>query len=220
MADLDGSGFANLDRMLALVRRTRQLLDRILDEGVLPDEDAAFLESTTLPHVEGIQAGFTGWLRSDSADAVELRYLLELVAAMRVSPARGDADRTAALAEAAAEARLADVRLADGTRSIARLSNAEPWHLAALQHARVVLAFIPRVPEADVRFPAGRRTYVDIAAPRGPAELAERIGELEAELRKAVTGRVSAPTAPAFRRLYGFFDTADRLGFRAFRGAA
>ena len=220
MADLDGSGFAHLDRMLALVRRTRELLDRILDEGGLPDEDAAFLESTTLPHVEGIQAGFTGWLRSDSADAVELRYLLELVAAMRVSPARDDADRTAALAEAAAEARLADVRLADGARPVLRLSNAEPWHLAALQHARVVLAFIPRIPEADVRFPAGRRTYVDIAAPRGPAELAQRIGELEAELWKAVTGRVSPPTAPSFRRLYGFFDTADRLGLRAFRAAA
>jgi hypothetical protein len=220
MADLDGSGFAHLDRMLALVRRTRQLLDRILDEGGLPDEDAAFLESTTLPHVEGIQAGFTGWLRSDSADAVELRYLLELVAAMRVGPARGEADRAAALAEAAVEARFADARLADGAPPVLRLANAEPWHLAALQHARVVLAFIPRTPEADVRFPAGRRTYIDIAAPRGPAELAERIGELEAELWKAVTGRVSAPTAPSFRRLYGFFDTADRLGLRAFRPAA
>jgi hypothetical protein len=220
MADLDGSGFTHLDRMLDLVRRTRQLLDRVVDEGGLPDEDAAFLESTTLPHVEGIQAGFTGWLRSDSADAVELRYLLELMAAMRVPVVRGDADRAAALAEAAAEARLADVRMADGARPVARLSNAEPWHLAALQHARVVLAFIPRVPENDVRFPSGRRTYADISAPRGPAELAERIGELEAELWKAVTGRVSPPTAPSFRRVYGFFDAADRLGVRAFRGAA
>jgi hypothetical protein len=220
MADLDGSGFAHLDQMLALVRRTRELLDRILDEGGLADEDSAFLETTTLPHVEGIQAGFTGWLRSDSADAVELRYLLELVAAMRVPPVRGDADRTAAAAEAAAEARLATVRLADGARPLTLLSNAEPWHLAALQHARVVLASIPRVPEADVRFPTGRRTYADIAAPRGPAELAERIGELEAELWKTVTGRISPPTAPAFRRMYGFFDAADRLGFRAFRGAA
>jgi hypothetical protein len=170
--------------------------------------------------VEGIQAGFTGWLRSDAADAVELRYLLELVAAMRIAPARGDADRAAALAEAAAEARFAEVRLADGPRPVARLSNAEPWHLAALQHARLVLAFIPRVPESDVRFPAGRRTYVDIPAPRGPAELAERIGELEAELWKAVIGRVSPPTTPSFRRMYGFFDAADRLGVRAFRGAA
>jgi hypothetical protein len=220
MAHLDGSGFNHLDRMLALVRRTRELLDRIVDEGGLLDEDAAFLESTTLPHVEGIQAGFTGWLRSDSADAVELRYLLELVAGMRVSPALGEADRTAALAEAAAEARAAGGRLADGAPAGLRLTNAEPWHLAALQHARVVLAFIPRVPESEVRFPSGRRTYIDIPAPRGPAELAQRIGELEAELWRTVTGRISPPTAPSFRRMYGFFDAADRLGVKAFRGAA
>ena len=220
MAHLDGSGFTQLDRMLSLVRRTRELLDRIVDEGGLPEEDAAFLERTTLPHVEGIQAGFTGWLRSDAADAVELRYLLELVAAMRVTPPQSEADRTAALAEAAAEVWVAGEGRIDGARPAVRLSNAEPWHLAALQHARVVLAFIPRVPEGEVRFRAGRRTYVDISAPRGPAELAERIGELEAELWKAVTGRVSAPTAPAFRRMYGFFDAADRLGVRAFRGAA
>jgi hypothetical protein len=219
MAYLDGSGFAHLDRMLALVRRTRELLDRIVDEGGLPDEDAAYIESTTLPHVEGIQAGFTGWLRSDAADAVELRYLLEQVAAMRVGPATSEADRAAALAEAAAEAALGGGR-SDGRAPVLRLSNAEPWHLAALHHARVVMAFIPRVPEADVRYPTGRRTYVDIAAPRGPAQLAERIGELEAELWRAVTGRISPPTAPSFRRTYGFFDAADRLGVRAFRGAA
>lgn len=220
MAQLDGSGFTHLDRMLGLVRRTRELLDRIADHGAVQGEDADFLETTTLPHVEGIQAGFTGWLRSDAADAVELRYLLELVAAMRVPPPRDRADRAAALAEAALEARLTGRRLADGARPEIRLSNAEPWHLAALQHARVVLAFMPRLPDEAVRYPAGRRTYVDIAAPRGPAELAQRIGELEVELWKAVTGRTSPPMAPGFRRLYGFFDTADRLGVRAFRGPA
>lgn len=223
MADLDGSGFTQLDRVLELVRRTRELLDRVVDEGGLPAEDAAFLESRTLPHVEGIQAGFHGWLRSDLAGAAELRYLLLQVAAMRVGRARSDAERTAALAEAAAEARLAGRRLADGAdpaAGIVRLASAQAWHLAALQHARVVLAFIPRVPEEDVRFPAGRRTYVDIPTPRGPAELAARIAELEAELWKAVTGRPSPPIDPAFRRTYGFFDAADRLGVRAFRGAA
>ena len=215
MAGLDGSGFTQLDRVLQLVRRTRELLDRVVEDGGLPAEDAAFIESTTLPHVEGIQAGFHGWLRSDAADAAELRYLLLQVATMRVAPPINDAERSAALAEAAAEA-----RLGDGARPPIRLSGAEPWHLAALEHARVVLAFIPRVPEEHVRFPAGRRTYVDIPTPRGPAELASRIGELEAELWKAVTGRPSPPVDPAFRRLYGFFDTADRLGVRAFRGAA
>jgi hypothetical protein len=139
---------------------------------------------------------------------------------MRVGEARTDADRSAALSEAAAEARLAGARRADGERPSLGLTGAEPWHLAALEHARVVLAFVPRLPEADVRFPSGRRTYADIPTPRGPAELAGRIAEIEGQLWKAVTGRPSAPVDPAFRRLYGFFDTADRLGVRAFRGAA
>jgi hypothetical protein len=221
MADLDGSGFSQLDRMLLLARRTRELLDRLVDEGGLPAEDAAYLESTTLPHVEGIHAGFVGWLRSDAAGAAELRYLLLQVAAMRVAPPATDAERAAADAEALLEARLAGRRLADGAPipAASRLSRAEPWHLAALHHARVVLGFIPRLPEEEVRFPAGRRTYADIPTPRGPAELSWRIRELEAELWKAVTGRPSAPIDPAFRRTYGFFDTADRLGARAFRAA-
>ena len=215
MTNIEGSGFNQFDRLLDLVRRTRELLDTIVDEGELPEGGAAYLEATTLPHLEGIQSGFQGWLRSDAADAAELRYLLLQVAQLRVRPAHSEAERRAALAEALAEGRLAD---ASGTAS--RLARIEPWHLAALGHARVVLAFIPRMAEDDVRFPAGRRTYADIPIPNGPAELSGRIAELERELWKAVTGRAAARADPAFRRTYGFFDAADRLGFGAFRGAA
>ena len=215
MASIDGSGFSQFDRLLDLVRRTRELLDAIADEGELPEGGAAYLEATTLPHLEGIQSGFHGWLRSDAADAAELRYLLLQVAALRVSPAETDAERRAATAEALAEGRLTDAR-----PRAPQLTGVEPWHLAALGHARVVLAFLPRLPEEDVRFPAGRRTYADIPTPRGPAELAGRIAELERELWKAVTGRAGSRVDPAFRRTYGFFDAADRLGFRAIGGAA
>ena len=215
MANIDGSGFTQFDRLLDLVRRTRELLDSVVDEGELPAGGAAYLEATTLPHVEGIQSGFHGWLRADAADASELRYLLLQVAALRVPPAQSDAERRAAAAEA-----LAEGRMADGWTRPAQLTAVEPWHLAALGHARVVLAFIPRLSEDEVRFPAGRRTYADIPTPRGPAELAARIAELERELWKAVTGRPVTPVDPAFRRTYGFFDAADRLGVRAFRGAA
>jgi hypothetical protein len=214
MANLDGSGFTQFDRLLDLVRRTRELLDAVADEGELPVGGAAYLEATTLPHLEGIQSGFHGWLRSDVADLAELRYLLRQVAQLRVAPAESNAERRAALAE-----QLAERRLADGTPAN-RLARIEPWHLAALHHARVVLAYIPRVPEDEVRFPAGRRTYADIPVPHGPAELSERIGELERELWKAVTGRAVRPAEPSFRRTYGFFDAADQLGFGAFRGAA
>jgi hypothetical protein len=214
MANIEGSGFSQFDRLLDLVRRTRELLDAVVDEGELPEGGAAYLEATTLPHLEGIQSGFQGWLRSDAADAAELRYLLLQVAQLRVPPAETDAERRAAAAEA-----LAERRLGEGAGARARITRIEPWHLAALGHARVVLAFIPLMPEDDVRYPAGRRTYADIPVPKGPAELSGRIAELERELWKAVTGRTAA-VDPAFRRTYGFFDVADRLGFGAFRGAA
>ena len=215
MANIDGSGFSQFDRLLDLVRRTRELLDAVADEGELPEGGAAYLEATTLPHLEGIQSGFHGWLRSDVADAAELRYLLLQVAALRVSPAETEAERRAAAAEA-----LFEGRLADGRPRATWLTGVEPWHLAALSHARVVLAVMPKLSEDEVRFPGGRRTYADIPTPRGPAELAGRIAELERELWKAVTGRAAARVDPAFRRTYGFFDAADRLGFRALGGAA
>lgn len=215
MANIDGSGFNQFDRLLDLVRRTRELLDAVADEGELPEGGAAYLEATTLPHLEGIQSGFHGWLRSDVADAAELRYLLLQVAALRVSPAETDAERRAAATEA-----LLEGRLADGRPRATQLTGVEPWHLAALGHARVVLAIMPKLPEDEVRFPGGRRSYADIPTPRGPAELAGRIAELERELWKAVTGRAAARVDPAFRRTYGFFDAADRLGFRAMGGAA
>jgi hypothetical protein len=214
-SDAQGSGFPEFDRLLQLVRRTRELLDALVEGGDLPDGGADYLADTTLPHLEGVQAGFIGWLRADSADAAELRYLLARVAALRVDPARSPAERRAAAAEALAEQRLAT----DG-RAIPRIRNAEPWNLAALAHARVVLAFIPRTPEAAVRFPGARRTYADIPIPRGPAELADRIAELERQLWRAAIGRRTSPVDPAFRRTYGFFDVADRLGLRAFGSAA
>jgi hypothetical protein len=215
MTNIAGSGFSQFDRLLDLVRRTRELLDTMVDEGELPEGGAAYLEATTLPHLEGIQSAFQGWLRSDAADAAELRYLLMQVAQLRVPPAHTLAEHRAAAAEG-----LAERRLADETGATRRLALIEPWHLAALSHARVVLAFIPKMAEDEVRFPAGRRTYADIPIPKGPAELSGRIAELERELWKAVTGRAAPPVDPAFRRTYGFFDAADRLGFGAFRGAA
>lgn len=223
MSAIDGSGFSQLDRLLVLVRTTRELLDDVVDAGVLPVGGAEFLEAATLPHLEGVQSGFQGSLRSDAAGAAELRYLLLQAAAARVTPPANEAERVAAESESRAERRLQEASGAEGGAAARRRSVLlafEAWHLAAFAHARVVLALIPRLPEDRVRYPAGRRTYADIPTPRGPAELAARIEELERELWRAVTGRPSPPTEPAFRRAYSFFDTADQLGYRAFRGAA
>jgi hypothetical protein len=216
MREIAQSGFGEFDRWVDLIRRTRELLDVAIDDGRLPAGGADYIADRTLPHVEGVQAGFLGSLRSDAAGTAELRYLLQLVAAARVEPARSEAERRAAAAEQLAEQALA----LSGEASIARLQGIEPWNLAALAHARLVLAFLPRLPDADVRYPAGRRTYADIPAPRGPAELAGRLEELERQLWRTATGSRPNPGDPGFRRTYGFFDAADRLGLGSFGSAA
>ena len=213
MTDLEPSGFSQIDHLLALVGRTRELLDAVVSVGELPVGGADYLADTTLPHLEGVEAGFHGTLRSEDAGLAELRYLLAQFGAQRVTPPQTDAERDAAVAEARAEA---DALAILGRLAPPRLARAEPWNLAALAHARLVLAFLPRLPEWDVRFPVGRRSYADIAAPRGPAELADRILELERQLWRAATGRPVPPLDPGFRRTYGFFDAAERLGRRAF----
>ena len=212
MSDIEQSGFSEFDRWLGLARRTRELLDAAVDEGGLPAGGADYLADRTLPHLEGVQVGFLGWLRADAAGVAELRYLLGRVASARVEGPADDAERRAAAAEETLERSLA----ARGARPASALRGAEPWNLAALAHARVVLAFLPKIPDEEVRYPSGRRTYADIAAPRGPAELAGRLDELERQLWRTATGRTPDPVDPEFRRAYGFFDAADRLGLRAF----
>jgi hypothetical protein len=217
MHDLEPSGFSEFDQWLALARRTRELLDAAVAEGGLPDGGADYLADRTLPHVEGVQTGFVGWLRTEAAGVAELRYLLGRVAALRVDAPATEAERRAAALEEIAELGL---ERRTGHRAGGRLRAAEPWNLAALAHARLVLAMLPRIADEDVRYPSGRRTYADIAAPRGPAELSDRLEELERSLWRTATGRRPDPRDPAFRRAYGFFDAADRLGHRAFGSAA
>ena len=228
MAELGNSGFSQFDRLVAVVRRTRELLDAVAAEGELPSGGADFLAAATLPHLEGIQDGFRGWLRADAAGKAEMRYLVGLQGSIRAAgveatwpealthatdrdhgadpdpTAQARLDGAAARAESAGEARL--------RRRSSDLRRPEAWHLAALGHARLVLAFLPRLPEDEVRFPAGRRTYADIPVPRGPAELSERIDELERELWLTAVGHPAPRTDPGFRRTYGFFDAAERFG--------
>jgi hypothetical protein len=213
MAEIERTGFADIDRLLELVAGTRAVLDEFIGRGRLPTGGADLLASETLPHLDHVHAGFVGSLRADAAPPAELRHLLGQVPAMRVGDPMGPAEGRAAAMEAAVErSRLGPPQLVVGGQ--------QPWDLVALAHAKVVMALMPRLPDEAVRFPAGRRTYVDIAPPRGPAELVERVDELERQVWLAAEGRLVSPVDPAIRRTYGFFDAADRLGGRAFGIAA
>lgn len=207
---IESSGFGEFDRLVGLVHRTRLVLDSVVERGELPEGGADFLAGEALDHLDRVQAGFHGWLRSEGIALAELRYLLQRVAEMRAEPPGSPAERVAASAEGELERRL---RPRHG-----RVLRARPWDLVALAHARVVLAWLPRLPDDAVHYPGPRRSYLDIPVPRGPAELADRLGEIERELWRTASGQRPTPASGAFRRTYGFFDAADQLGMRALSG--
>ena len=213
MAGTERSGFHEFDRLRDVVGSTRLVLDQVLDGGELPAGGAAFLAEATLPHVEAIEAGFRGWLRADMAGLDELRFLVLRLAEARVGPPDTPAEAEAARVEATHD-RVRQAELAS------RVTPADAFPLVALAHARLVFAFLPRLPATEVRFPAGRPTYADIPTPRGPAELVERIEELERELWRIASGRPVRRVDPAVRRTYGFFDAAEQLDRRTFPPAA
>ena len=80
-------------------------------------------------------------------------------------------------------------------------------------------ALLPSTPTDEVHYPTGRRTYADISPPRRPAELAERIEELERSLWTLATRRQPRLTDGSYRRTYGFFDTAARISDNRFLAA-
>lgn len=213
MTGLEGSGFADFDRLVELVTRTQALLDSFLDEGALPPGGADYLARRTLPHLEGARTGFQSWLRAEMAGLPELHYLTFGAVGVAASPPQTDAERRAALLESLLEARLLG---ADPAPRPPRAAEGSAG-LAALTHARLVLGMLPRTPPDEVRYPSARRTYADIPVPRGPAELLDRIEEIERELWRTATGHAAPRRDPAFRRTYGFFDAAERLHRHGFR---
>jgi hypothetical protein len=201
MQSFEASGFAEFDRMAAVFRRTRELLDVVSATHELPPDATEVIANETLPHVEDIEQGFRLWLRAGAVDLAELRSLVAR-AGVHAPETRGIAEERAALVETMNE-------IAAAARS--HILPAPARALAALQHARLVFALLPMTPAEEVHYPAGRRTYADIAPPRRPAELAERIEELERSLWSVATRRAPRLTDASYRRTYGFFDTAARI---------
>lgn len=196
------TGFAAFDRLAALFRATRALLDAALRDPTLPDGGATLLADAVLPHVEQVALGFRATLRAQDGDPDELRALIRAVG-LGAPPASTRAEVQAALIEAL------QARAGTGGRRPLLAVSAEP--LTAVGHARVVLALLPQTPADDVHFPVGPRSYGDIPAPRTPGEMATRIEEIERELWSVAIGRGPRDRIGAYRRTYGFFDVAVRL---------
>ena len=179
MNDIEQSGFAEFDEWRALARRTRELLDAAVLERALPAGGADFIADTTLPHIEGIQTGFVGWLRSDAAGVAELRYLLNLVGAAGSSPPRSPAERRAAAAERAHEALIA---ARDGVLS----QSGAPRRRALEPRGAGPRAAGPGDAPGDPRrgrpLSGGPADLCRHPAAARPAELAGRLEELERQL--------------------------------------
>ena len=210
MDRIEASGFSEFDRLAVLFRRTRELLDLATATGDLPDEATEVLATETLPHVEDIEEGFRVQLRAATTGLTELRALIGR-AGMLGSAAHSAAEARAALVETMHEIALA--------AALPGLVPAPARAIAAIQHARLVFALLPATPEEEVHFPVGRRTYADILPPRGAAELAERIEELERSVWAVATRRRTRLSDAGYRRTYGFFDTAARISGSHFLAA-
>lgn len=91
MHSFEASGFAEFDRMAAIFRRTRELLDLVSSTGDLSPEATELIATEALPHVEDIEQGFRVWLRAGTVDLAELRSLVAragMLAPRRMVPPR------------------------------------------------------------------------------------------------------------------------------------
>lgn len=207
MSEFASSGFAEFDRLGTIFRHTLALLDLVTVTGELPAAGAEVLAHEALPHVEDIEEGFRLRLRAGAAELSELRELVRR-AGLDTDTPRDAAEQRAALIEA--------MQRQAGALGEQPIVPAPARRLAAIDHAKLVFALLPATPAADVHYPAGRRSYADIAPPHGPAELAARIEELERCLWAVALGKAPRLADPRYRRTYGFFDVAERMSGRGF----
>lgn len=202
MSGIESSGFAEFDRLAGLFRRTRDVLDALLETGDLPEGGSDVLATQALPHIEDVEQGFRSLLRATETDMDELRHLL-LRGGFGLPQPRDVAENRAALIEA--------MRALSGAGGDRELVPAPSRPLAAMEHARLALAMMPHTPESEVHFPGPRRSYADISAPRSPAEFVGRVEEIERTLWWVAAGDRPGPGDAAYRRVYGFFDVSARL---------
>lgn len=184
---LTSDGFDDLIELRELFCRTRDWLHLYMEShGDLDADGTDFLASTTLTHIEDVQEGFRWSVRASQAGRDELRYLIR-------------------------SADLIDCSDSPDSRRDRRLIEPELRRLAALANARLVFSMLPKLPEQHVTYPGvAARSYADIPVPRGPADLADRIEELERGIwQTAVHKPVDRLDLIAYRRVYGFFEAGS-----------
>jgi len=201
MSEISPQAFEEFGALARLFGRTRLVLHELLSHGDLSSADSALLTMETLPHIEGVEAGFKGRLRTSEGHVDELRGLV-LQGGLGVPEPRDDSEARAALIES--------MQALSGAGGPRELIAAVGRDLAALEHARISMALLPWTEASAVRFP-GRRSYADISPPRSPSEFAARIEEVERTIWRAAAGQPGQRTDARLRRVYAFFDAGEQL---------
>ncbi len=151
-------------------------------------QQVAYLAERTLPHVEAMREGLRWVVRAQDGSVDELRYV--------VGP---------------------DIGLDDplDTRVPASLTPADVRCLIALLHARLVMGWLPKIPPEATTFPGPPEGYRDIFPPRGPAELKDRLEELERGIWEIALGKPRPDIYHGrYRRLYAFFEAGAWLALQ------
>jgi hypothetical protein len=201
-------GFAELDGLADLFQRTRALLDAHLATGDLPTGGLEVLADGALPYIERVGSAYRARLRAAEAGLEELRALV-LQSGLGLPEPRDAAEGRAALIEA--------IRARSGAGGEPMVVPPPEGGRTALEHARLALAVLPRIPPQDVHYPAGPRTYADLAAPRTPGEFVGRVEEIERALWLLATRHDTRRQPNTIRRVYGFFDAGEQLSRQGFR---
>lgn len=157
-------------------------------ERSLPEERRPWLRQA-LRHLEDVREGFVISLRtSESGSLEELRHLLQQVL----------------LSWDWAEEMGLEIRPPDRIE-------APDLQLVAYAHSWVSMGLLPRLSPQVITYPVGRRSYADIPVPRRPAEVLERIEELERALTVLEHQPMAGLAEPTVKRTYGFFETSAWL---------
>ncbi len=182
------NAFYELFGLAYIFLRTRQaLLNYMARGGVLDEADVSYLSTATLSHIDDMREGFQMSLRASEAALEELRYLVERAGIYPWDESWND--------EPARHA----------------LITPELKKLSAIGHARVVFGILPLMPPERITYPS-IPSYRDIHPPSGPADLVERIEELErAVWDTAVQRPPDRIDRELFRRTYAFFEAASWL---------
>ena len=181
--------------LLQVVHSTCEVLNDLAQELAQHGQDAKLLSASTSPlsktltHIEAMREGFVLSQRTEQReDILEMQAILEHILF--------------------AENWWEDFGFSfTPERKVFMLDN----QLISYNHALITMTILPTLPAQAITFPQMRPTYADVFPPTRPAQILERIEEVEKTIYKACFTAPKNLSYHAFRRTYAFFEASDWL---------